>query len=132
MQRIPIEPQELANRHQAWLARDIDGYAYLHDSQPRLDVDEWWSRNSIRASDIYDIQWPEEQNWRYSLYKPEPEVLPCPRGTTAIVWESGGWWRAESARDLWPTLSVGYFPTRAQAIRAWNAVVREVTNDDAW
>jgi hypothetical protein len=131
MKRIPIEPQELANRHEAWLARDKSGYAYLHDSRPVLRDGECWrgDGNFCSASTLYDIQWPKEQDYRDSLYEPELEILPCPRGGEVELAEFWGEWRVCSETSGKPgLLNVGYFLTRAEAIRAWNAVVREVTN----
>jgi hypothetical protein len=138
MKRIPIDPQELANRHQAWLARDVSNYAYLYEREPEISEyhGKWLcpDTTTIRIDPVYDIQWPEGQNWRNSLYEPEPEILPCPRGGEVVVHfsELFGIWRVESfSVELGSNFYMSGFSARSQAIRAWNAVVREIRQDSS-
>lgn len=51
---------------EAWVARDKDGYIFLHKSKPIRDMNEWYSKDMkgyISLADEWfpEVQWTDEE-----------------------------------------------------------------------
>jgi hypothetical protein len=118
----PITPQKVANAMGAWVAIDKCGMWYAYERRPHFSGKAWVSDIFVYSLEAIDIQW--EGDWRDSLHAPEPEILPGPDGEYPRIQQYAGGWRAGVG-----FFYVGDLETKAQVIRAWNAVVRSLTDD---
>lgn len=57
---------------EAWIARDEDGYIFLHKSKPIRDMSEWYSKDvsgyiSMPDEWFPEVQWADEKPTKVKL-----------------------------------------------------------------